>query len=110
MNRKSLSEGEVKVHRELFLDAIKRYETDQKGDERFKSLVSDSDCSLLIDLKERVEKEKPLPGAPLKLLHTVLSEYRKFLAEDSTQKPWINKKTMKLQIDEIDQLFRDDLV
>lgn len=111
MNRLgSLSREEVERYKQLFLDAIRQYETDVVAQDRqSKQYLEDVRYSLVPTLKEKVTSGKEIPSDELKLLSEILQEYHGRLTK-LRGKPWVRQATIETQLEQFDQLVRDDIV
>jgi hypothetical protein len=60
-------------------------------------------------LKEKATSGKEIPSDELKLLGTILQEYHGHLT-DLQREPWTRQPTVENQLNELNDLARDDLV
>jgi hypothetical protein len=106
----SLSREEVERYKQLFLDAIRQYETDVvEQDRQSKPYLDDVRYSLLPTLKEKVTSGKEIPSDELRLLSEILQEYHARLAK-LKGKTWVRQATVDTQLEQFDRLVRDDIV
>jgi len=106
----SLSREEVERYKQLFLDAIRQYETDVvEQDRQSKPYLDDVRYSLVPTLKEKVASGKEIPSDELRFLSEVLQEYHGRLAK-LRGKPWVRQTTIETQLEQFDQLVRDGVV
>jgi len=106
----SLSREEVERYKQLFLDAIRQYETDVvEQDKQSKPYLDDFRYSLVPTLKEKVTSGKEIPSDELRFLSEVLQEYHGRLTK-LRGKPWVRQATIDAQLEQFDQLVRDGLV
>lgn len=111
MNRLgSLSREEVARYKQLFLDAIRQYETDVvEQDKQSKPYLEDVRYSLVPTLEEKVTSGKEIPSDELRLLSEILQRYYERLTKLKGQ-PWVRQPTIEAQLGQFDQLARDNIV
>ena len=111
MNRLgSLSREEVERYKQLFLDAIRQYETDVvEQDRQSKPYLDDVRYSLVPTLKEKVTSGKEIPSDELRFLSEVLQEYHGRLTK-LKGKPWVRQATIEAQLEQFGELVRNDIV
>jgi hypothetical protein len=102
-----LSPEVVKYNRELFLEAIECYERDQIAKRpQIKSDIQNQDFSMLCSLRKQVDSPMGVGGDELKLLHIVLKDFQKHLAELGKE-PWINRREVDGRSKQLDVYLRD---
>jgi hypothetical protein len=106
----SLSREEVERYKQLFLDAIRQYETDVvEQDRQSKPYLEDVRYSLVPSLKEKVTSGKEIPSDELRFLSEVLQEYHGRLTK-LKGRSWVRQATIEAQLEQFDQLVRDGVV
>jgi len=106
----SLSREEVERYKQLFLDAIRQYETDVvEQDRQSKPYLDDVRYSLVPTLKEKVTSGKEIPSDELRFLSEVLQEYHGRLTK-LKGKPWVRQATIEAQLEQFGELVRNDIV
>jgi hypothetical protein len=115
-----LSGGFVKKHKRLLLDAIVSYQVIIADEKAWPQAVrKDPDLMNLPRLKTRIEScdrveenEVLIEGVMLKLLRTVVTDFRSRLGKLSEEsKPWTDKRRIKAQLDELNNdEVREDLL
>ena len=105
-----LSSEEVERHKQLFLDALQWYEARVVEQNRLHaSYIRDIRYSLIPSLKERTTFGKEMPSDELKLLGAILQEYQNHLT-GLQREPWTRQTTVQSQLNELNDLARDNLV
>jgi hypothetical protein len=114
-----LSGGFVKKHKQVLLDAVVSYQACIADEKAWPQAVrKDPDLVNLPRLKTRIascdrveENEILIEGATLRLLRTVVTDFRSRLGKLTEEsKPWTDKRGIKAQLDELNgDEVREDL-